>query len=94
MPTTSLKLPDDLKERAAAAARQQGVSTHAFMVEAIRAAAASAEDRARFVAEAREAHASMLESGQGFDADDVHAWLRERAAGRAAQRPQAKPWRR
>ena len=36
MSTTSLKLPDDLKELAAAAASDQGISLHAFMVEALK----------------------------------------------------------
>ena len=45
MSTTSLKLPDDLKERAAAAAKIQGITPHAFMVEAIRMAATAAENR-------------------------------------------------
>jgi hypothetical protein len=31
MSTTSLKLPDDMKQLAAAAARRQGVTPHAFM---------------------------------------------------------------
>ena len=35
MATTSLKLPDDLKQRAAKAAHELGVSPHAFMVSAI-----------------------------------------------------------
>jgi uncharacterized protein (DUF1778 family) len=43
MSTTSLKLPEDVKQLAAAAAKEQGVTPHAFMVEAIRAAAAHAE---------------------------------------------------
>jgi predicted transcriptional regulator len=45
MSTTSLKLPDELKQRAVSAAHLQGVSTHAFMVNAIEQAAAMAECR-------------------------------------------------
>jgi len=40
MSTTSLKLSDELKQRAVAAAEQKGVSPHAFMVQAIEQAAA------------------------------------------------------
>jgi predicted DNA-binding protein len=94
MSTTSLKLPDELKERAAAAAKRQGITTHAFMIEAIRTAATAAEDRARFIAEAKAAEKEMLKSGEGFDADEVHAYIRTRAAGQPATRPKAKPWRR
>jgi len=93
MPTTSLKLPDDLKKRAVAAAKRQGITTHVFMAEAIRTAATVAEDRARFVVEARAARNEMLKSGLGFDADEVHAYVRARAAGKATGQPKAKPWR-
>ena len=93
MPTTSLKLPDDLKAKAAAAARRQGVTPHAFMVEAIRAAASAAEQRARFVAEAQAARKAALKSGEGFAADAVHAYIRTRAAGKPARPPKAEPWR-
>ncbi|HVB55845.1 MAG TPA: CopG family transcriptional regulator, partial [Candidatus Acidoferrales bacterium] len=68
MPTTSLKLPDDLKMRAAAAAKVRGVTTHAFMLEAIREAATATEQRARFVADAQAARKAALKSGAGYDA--------------------------
>lgn len=93
MSTTSLKLPDDLKERAVAAAKRQGITTHAFMVEAIKMAAKNAEDRVLFVDEARAARKAMLKSGEGFDAGEVHAYIRVRAAGETTARPKAKPWR-
>ena len=93
MTTTSLKLPEELKERAAAAAKRQGVTTHAFMVDAIRSAATAAEDRERLLVDARAARKEMLSSGQGFDADEVHAYVRARAAGEAVARPEPKPWR-
>ena len=93
MSTTSLKLPDDVKELAVAAAQLQGVSPHAFMVEAIRSAAAAAERRAGFVAQARAARTELVRSGKGYAADEVHAYLRLRASGKAAPKPKAKPWR-
>lgn len=93
MSTTSLKLPEDLKERAASAAQELGLSTHAFMVEAIRLATEQTEIRARFVADALAARAEMLESGKGYDANDVHAYLRKRLQDKDTSRPLAKPWR-
>ena len=93
MSTTSLKLPDDLKQRALVAAEHQGVSPHAFMVEAIRVAATAAEARAQFIADAEAARRDALKSGQGFDAADVHAYIRARAAGKLVSRPKAKSWR-
>lgn len=94
MSTTSLKLPDDVKQLAVAAAKHQGVTPHAFMVDAIRAAAVAAEKRAAFVADAVAARAETLESGKGYAAADVHAWIQQRALGQAASKPKARSWRR
>lgn len=105
MATTSLKLPDELKAQAALAASHLGISPHAFMVDAIRKAAAAAEERARFVADAQVARKATLKAGKGFDGAEVHAYIRARvvgkvagkvagkAAGKAVGRPKAKSWR-
>ena len=93
MTTTSIKLPEELKARAAAMAQERGVTPHAFRVQAIAAATAVAEQRAAFVAEALAAQAQMVATGKGFDADDVHAWLRARAASQPARKPRLKSWR-
>jgi hypothetical protein len=93
MSTTSLKLPEDVKQLAAAAAKQQGVTTHAFMVDAIRAAATNAERRAQFVADAVASRRETVESGTGYAAEEVHAYLRARAHGESASKPKAKAWR-
>ena len=93
MSTTSLKLSDELKQRAVAAARKQGVSPHAFMVQAIEQAAEQAERRAAFMAEAQAARERMLRTGKGYDADEVHAYLKARIAGKKSARPKARSWR-
>jgi len=93
MATTSLKLTDELKQRAVAAAEKQGLSPHAFMVQAIELAAAEAERRAAFVGEARAAREQMLVSSQGYDAGEVHAFLKARIAGAKPTRPRARTWR-
>lgn len=92
MSTTSLKLPDDVKQLAVAAARHQGVTPHAFMVDAIRTVAAAAESRAAFVAEALAAKAEFSRTGKGYDAAEVHAYIGLRAQGKKAARPKAKSW--
>ena len=93
MSTTSLKLSDELKQRATAAAQKQGISPHAFMVHAIEQAAMSAERRASFVGEAQLARDETLATGKGYDADEVHAYLKARIAGRKATQPKAVSWR-
>jgi hypothetical protein len=93
MATTSLKLPDEVKLLATAAAKERGVTPHAFMVEAIRAAATAAKMRAEFVAAAVAARNEAKASGKGFAAADVHAYVRDRARGQRASKPKAKSWR-
>lgn len=94
MTTTSLKLPDDLKKRATDAARDLGVSPHAFMVSAIEQAAKAAEQRARFIADAKAAREEMIQAGTGYEADDVHAFLTAKISGKkGAAKPKARSWR-
>ena len=92
MSTTSLKLSDELKQRAVAAAEKKGVSPHAFMVDAIEQAASAAEQRAGFVNDALAAREQALETGKGYDARQVHAYLRERIAGKKSPKPKARSW--
>ena len=93
MSTTSLKLPTDVKQLAITAAKRQGISPHAFMVSAIRAAATNAEKRAQFVAGAVTARADAIECGEGYAAEDVHAYLRAKVHGQSVDKPKAKVWR-
>lgn len=93
MSTTSLKLPQDVKQLVASAANRQGISPHAFMVGAIRAAATNAEKREQFVAGAVAARAEAVESGEGYAAEDVHAYLRAKVHGQSVDKPQATVWR-
>jgi len=93
MGTTSLKLPEELKRRAGAAAQRMGKTAHAFMVDAIERAATAAEARARLVAEAEAARRTMLKSGKGYAPDEVHQYLRKRIAGKKPIRPKARTWR-
>lgn len=94
MATTSLKIPDELKQRTINAAQQQGLSPHAFMVSAIEQTVLAAEQRAGFVAEALAAEQETLNSGLGYAAEDVHRYIKARIAGENPERPQAKPWQR
>ncbi|MFN4324261.1 MAG: CopG family ribbon-helix-helix protein [Azonexus sp.] len=93
MSTTSLKLPDDLKQRAVNAAAQQGVSPHAFMISAIEQATRAEELRQDFINGATAARNEMLKSGTGYDADDVRAYMQARIAGQVPLRPVLKKWR-
>ena len=92
MSTTSLKLPDELKQRAAKAAHDLGVSPHVFMVSAIEQAARSTEQRLQFIAQAKAAREEMIDTGKGLDADEVYAFLNAKVSGQKVAKPKARSW--
>ena len=87
MPTTSLKLPDELKSRIAAAAERAEKSSHAFMVEAIVQKLEDVESDALFMQRALDSLADVEAGGATYAAEDVHAWLLAKVAGEPAQAP-------
>lgn len=91
--TTSLKLPDDVKQRITAVAKEQGITPHAFMLDSIRSATVRAEKRAALVAEALAARQAAVTSGTGYLADEVHDYLRAKTSGKAPPAPRARTWR-
>jgi hypothetical protein len=56
-------------------------------------AVAAGERRASFIAEAQAAREQTLAIGKGYAADEVHAYLKARVAGRKSTKPMAKSWR-
>jgi predicted transcriptional regulator len=94
MAVTTIKLPDELKERIADVVKDTGKSVHAFMLDAIEQQTRLAELRRQFVADALAAEAETISSGMGFSAADVHAYVEGLAKGRKVTRPRAKRWRR
>lgn len=94
MPPTTLKLPPQLRERIRALVADTDESVHSFMLKAIEHETTRAEQRKDFVADALEARADFAQTGLGYEARDVHAHMRARAAGKpSSRRPKAKRWR-
>lgn len=94
MSTTTLKLPDELKQRVAAAAEVAGLSPHAFMLLAIEEQTRLAEQRRGFIQDALEARAEAHESRKAYSAAEVHRYFGERASGSKPARPRPRTWRR
>ena len=92
MATTSLKLSDNLRSAVALIAQEEGVTPHAFMVQAISRAAVLATQRQQLIAEAQAAQVQSLKSKKGFTHQDVFASLRARADGKKALPLKAKSW--
>jgi predicted transcriptional regulator len=90
---TSLKLPAKLKERIDRLARQEGETPHALMVRALESHVEAMELHEQFVRDGLAAEKEMQETGLGYAAEDVHAYIRARARGRKVKRPKPVRWR-
>lgn len=85
--SVSLRVPEEVKRRIAELAKQQDVTPHSFMLEAIREKVEAEEARLAFHAEAERRLARMKKTGVGIPAQKVFEYLERRAAGRKATRP-------
>lgn len=90
-PTTTIRIPEELKARLARLAEDTGVSTHSLIVDAIAEKAEELEQQQSFYAEAEARYARVLDSGKAITAGDMDAYLDARIAGKRARRPVAKP---
>jgi predicted transcriptional regulator len=90
MPTTAIRIEDDLKARVAAAAERAGKTAHAFIRDAIVQTVEQAETDEAFhrVADAR--WAKVLATGKTVPWDDAKAWLEARSRGEQPRRPAAR----
>ena len=92
MPTT-LKVPDALKRRVAAAAEAADKSPHAFMLDAIERQTRLDEDRRAFVSEAVAARGDALKSAEGYAMSEVHRYLAAKVRGKKVKPPKPRAWR-
>jgi predicted transcriptional regulator len=90
---TSLKLPTQLKARIDALARSRGVSTHAFMLQALELHVDDAEKHRQFIDDALAAEREMQRSGKGYALDDARPYLLAKARGKSAPHPKKSSWR-
>jgi predicted transcriptional regulator len=90
MSTTTIRLPEELKARVAAAAEHSGTTAHAFILEAIAEKAEQAERRADFDAVAEARYAGIVASGKTIPWAEMRAHLEARLACKATQRPVAR----
>jgi len=78
--TTSLKLPYEIKMQAITAAKDLGITPHAFMVEAIKQASINAELRRSLIEDSNNARNEVLKDGKVYDSDKVFKHLKARIA--------------
>lgn len=87
MPTTTIRLEEELKERLAAAAQRAGKTAHAFIRDAIAASVEQAEFDAEMDRVCEERWAEFLKTGEAVPWDEAKAYLEATVAGKKAQRP-------
>lgn len=89
MPTVSVKLAEETKLRLNRLAASQGLTVHAFMVDAIEAALSGAENHSAFVADALRSRKQVVASGQVIEGAAFSVYLKAKARGLKATRPKA-----
>ena len=90
MSTTTIRMPEDLKALVAAAAKREGVTAHAFMVDAIAEKAEQTALRTEFHADAQARLAELERTGLVVTMAEMHAYLDARIAGKNPQPPKAR----
>jgi predicted transcriptional regulator len=90
MSTTTIRLPDDLKARIAAAAARAGTTSHNFILEAIAEKADQEERRSDFDDLAEQRYATIVSSGKTIPWDQMRRYLEDRLAGKKVSRPSSR----
>lgn len=87
MSTTTIRLPPDLKERVARAARGAGTTAHGFILEAIAEKAEQAELQGAFLDEAERRYEGIVASGKTVPWKEMRRYLERRVGGDKVSRP-------
>ena len=87
MSTTTIRLPQALKERVARVAERAGTTAHGFILEAIAEKADQEERRGDFVDTAERRYADMVSSGKSVPWNEMRRYLERRLTGAKVARP-------
>lgn len=85
--TTSLKLPDELKEKISTLAQGVAQTPHAYMVEAIAEKVSKDEKRRAFVESGKRSQEEVARTGVVYAHEDVMRYFRAVAQGKKARKP-------
>ena len=90
MSTTTIRQPEELEARIAAAAKRAGTTAHGFILEAIAEKAELEERRTDFNRVAEERFARVVATGKTIPWNEMRGYLEDRLAGKPAKRPAAR----
>ena len=85
--TTSLKLPEELKDRVGKVAQHVEQTPHAYMVQAISEKVERDEKRQAFLESASKSRADYEKTGILYAHEDVMRYMKELAAGKKPAKP-------
>jgi predicted DNA-binding protein len=91
--TTSLKLPDALKEQIAQAAAREGKTAHALMIEALQTAMNEASLMRAFHDGALAAYEETVRINKVYKGEDIEAYYLAKMRGETAKKPTLAQWR-
>lgn len=87
MSTTTIRLPQDLKERITRAAERAGTTTHSLILEAIADKAEQEELQGEFQNAAARRYADIVASGKTVPWNEMRHYLERRLTGNKISRP-------
>lgn len=90
MSTTTIRLPDTLKDRVAHVAAHCNQTTHSFILEAIAEKTEREERRQQLEETADRRYAKILTSGDTIAWDEMRNYLEAKLAGQQPNLPQAR----
>ncbi len=90
MPTTTIRLPDALKDRIAHVAAHCNQTAHSFILEAIAEKTEREERRQQLEETADQRYANILASGETIAWDEMRSYLEAKLAGQSPALPQAR----
>jgi predicted transcriptional regulator len=90
MSTTTIRIEETLKTRIAMAAERVGMSSHAFILDALSNTVERVEMDEEMHRIADERWAALLRTGESVSWAEAKAYMQARAAGQKARRPRAR----
>ena len=90
MPTTTIRLPEELKDRVARAAKRVGTTSHAFILDAVTERVGDEERQNDFYDTAERRYAEIVSSGKTIPWDKMRAYLEDRVADKKTRKPKAR----
>ena len=90
MSTTTIRLPENLKDRIAHAAERAGKTSHAFILDAIAERLDDEERRNDFHDSAERRYAEIIASGMTIPWSEMRTYLESRLASTKTPRPKAR----